>query len=149
MNSELSRDGGVNEADADHSAVPSRIRSLIGWTGAGRKLTQTGRLTLADARVLVGLLDTGDVIDPVVGSRVFRTTSSEELRYLNLLVEWSKAAGLARVVWREAGPGEEERPAADRSRRPVDGPVRLFRQGTGPGCSAVRLGDLAGARRST
>ena len=85
MNSEMNRDGGVNEADVDRSAVLSRIRSLLGWIGAGRKLTQTGRLTLADARVLVDLLDTGDVIDPVVGSRLFRTKSSEERRGLNTI----------------------------------------------------------------
>jgi hypothetical protein len=100
VTSETGRGGAANEAEAaaDRSDVPARIRSLISWIGTGRKLTQTGRLMLADARVLVGLLDTGDVIDPVIGTRVFRTKSSEELRYLNLLVEWAKAAGLARIV---------------------------------------------------
>jgi hypothetical protein len=47
--------------------------------GTGRKLTQTGQLTMADARHLVGLLDVGDEIDPVVGERVFRSRSSADL----------------------------------------------------------------------
>lgn len=64
----------------------------------GRRLTQTGRLTLADARALVPLLGTPDRIDPVIGDRVFRTKSSQGLPGLNLLVEWAKAAGLVRAV---------------------------------------------------
>jgi hypothetical protein len=42
-----------------------QVRALVGWVGTGRKLTQTGRVTLADARALVGALDTGDRMDPV------------------------------------------------------------------------------------
>lgn len=53
---------------------------------------------LADARALVVLLDTGDEIDPKIGDRVFRTKSSEELRELNLVVQWAKAARLVRVA---------------------------------------------------
>ncbi|WP_228554457.1 plasmid pRiA4b ORF-3 family protein [Catenulispora pinisilvae] len=75
-----------------------QVQALVEWIGAGRKLTQTGRLTLADARKLVPLLGTADRIDPVVGGRVYRTQSSQELPRLNLLVEWAKAAGLIRVV---------------------------------------------------
>ena len=45
----------------------TRVVALTRWVGAGRKLTQTGRLTLAHARELVELLDTGDVIDPQTG----------------------------------------------------------------------------------
>lgn len=63
-----------------------------------RGVTQTGRLTLADARALVSLLGTADRIDPVIGDRVYRTKSSHELSRLNLLFEWAKAAGLARAV---------------------------------------------------
>ena len=54
-----------------------RLQAFTGWVGAGRKLTQTGRITLADARELVGLVGTKDQIDPKIGDRVFRTTSSE------------------------------------------------------------------------
>ena len=75
--------------------VLSQIRSSLGWVGAGGKLTRAGRLTLADERMLVDLLDTGNVIEPVVWSRVFPTKSSKELRYLNLLVEWAVREGPA------------------------------------------------------
>jgi hypothetical protein len=75
-----------------------QVRALVGWVGTGRKLTQTGRVTLADARALVGALDTGDRMDPVIGDRTFKTKSSEELYHLTLLVEWAKAARLLRVA---------------------------------------------------
>ncbi|MFJ9776955.1 hypothetical protein ACIRVF_37935 [Kitasatospora sp. NPDC101157] len=53
-----------------------QIRGLVSWIGAGRKLTQTGKVTLADARALVTLLETGNTIDPAVGDRTFKTKSS-------------------------------------------------------------------------
>jgi hypothetical protein len=68
------------------------------WVGPGRRVTQTGRLTLAQARKLVPALNTGDVIDPVVDGRVHRTTSSEELPELNTTCAWAKAARLVRVT---------------------------------------------------
>ncbi|MFE7563542.1 plasmid pRiA4b ORF-3 family protein [Kitasatospora sp. NPDC057500] len=75
-----------------------QIRDLVSWIGAGRKLTQTGKVTLADARALVTLLETGETINPAIGDRTFKTKSSQELYHLNLLVEWAKAARLIRVV---------------------------------------------------
>jgi hypothetical protein len=75
-----------------------QVRALVGWVGTGRKLTQTGRVTLADARALVEVLDTGDRMDPVIGDRTFKTKSSEELYHLTLLVEWAKAARLLRTA---------------------------------------------------
>lgn len=75
-----------------------QIRDLVTWIGEGPKLTQTGRLPLADARALVELLDTGDRIDPVIGDRVFKTPTSAELIGLTRLVEWAKAASLLRTV---------------------------------------------------
>jgi Plasmid pRiA4b ORF-3-like protein len=86
------------DAAAGESLVVRRLCVFTEWVGVGRKLTQTGRITLADARVLVALLETGDVIDPKIGDRVFKTKSSEELRGLEQVVEWAKAAGLVRVV---------------------------------------------------
>jgi hypothetical protein len=87
--------------DLDRSAAESRlagqIRAFAAWVGQGRKLTQTGRITLADARELVALLDTGDRIDPKIGDRVFKTTSSAELYRLTVIVEWAKATRLVRV----------------------------------------------------
>ncbi|WP_327068225.1 plasmid pRiA4b ORF-3 family protein [Kitasatospora sp. NBC_01302] len=75
-----------------------QVRGLVSWIGAGRKLTQTGKVTLADARALVTLLETGDTVDPAIGERTFKTKSSQELYHLNLLVEWAKAARLLRVT---------------------------------------------------
>jgi hypothetical protein len=86
---------------ADHaqkSQVVQQLRMLVEWVGTGRPLTATGQIKLADARELVALLGTGDVIDPVIGSRTFRTTSSAELGSLSLLVEWARKARLVRVV---------------------------------------------------
>ncbi|WP_405360861.1 plasmid pRiA4b ORF-3 family protein [Kitasatospora sp. NBC_00085] len=75
-----------------------QIRDLVSWIGAGRKLTQTGKVTLADARALVAVLRTGDTIDSAIGDRIFKTKSSQELYHLNLLVEWAKAARLLRIA---------------------------------------------------
>jgi hypothetical protein len=75
-----------------------QIRSFVERVGAGRTLTQTGKIGLADARRLVELLGTGDTIDPKIGDRIFRTTSSTELGHLTRIVEWAKAARLVRVT---------------------------------------------------
>jgi len=83
---------------AGKSELTDQIRSLLAWVGPGRKLTQTGRIGLADARHLVELLGTGDTIDPEIGGRVFKTRSSEDLAHLNRIVEWAKAARLIRVT---------------------------------------------------
>ena len=85
------------ETAAGHAVLTGQIRSFAAWVGDGRKLTQTGRIRLADARHLVELLGTGDEIDPKIGDRVFKTKSSEELGYLTRIVEWAKAARLVRV----------------------------------------------------
>jgi hypothetical protein len=92
----------VPEEDLVGAAAAARpvaqVVELTRWVGVGRKLTQTGRLTMNDARVLVDLLQTGDEIDPRIGDRVFRTRSSEDLRELTLIVYWARAVGLLRVV---------------------------------------------------
>jgi hypothetical protein len=75
-----------------------QLRTLVDWVGTGRPLTATGQVKLADARELVPLLATGDVIDPRIGARTFHTTSSAELDNLSLLIEWAKKARLVRVV---------------------------------------------------
>lgn len=85
-------------AAAASARAPRQVIALTRWVGAGRKLTQTGQLTVADARHLVALLDTGDEIDPAIGGRVFRTRSSAELPRLSVVLAWAKAAGLLRVV---------------------------------------------------
>jgi hypothetical protein len=83
---------------AGGSRVVHQLRAFAEWVGSGRQLTATGQLKLVDARVLVDLLDTGDVVDPVVGKRTFRTTTSAELRGLTTLVEWARRIRLIRVV---------------------------------------------------
>lgn len=85
------------EVAAEHAVLTGQIRSLVAWVGPGRKLTQTGRIGLTDARNLVELLGTGDRIDAKIGDRVFKTKSSEELAHLTRIVEWAKAARLVRV----------------------------------------------------
>ena len=105
------------EAAAGKSPLTGQIRSLLAWLGDGRKLTQTGRIGLADARYLVGFLGTGDQIDPEIGGRVFKTKSSEELRYLTDIVEWAKAARLVRVTGTKLVPVKKNAALAD---KPLD-----------------------------
>lgn len=88
------------EVAASRAAAPilAKFAALATFAGAGRKLTQKGNLTLADARSLVDLLDTGDVMDPNYGSRTFRTTSAAELRGLDQIFKWARKAGAVRVA---------------------------------------------------
>ena len=92
----------VEEAKKAAAASVWRVRvaEFTRWMAegpaGGRKLTQTGRLTMADARHLVARLGTGDVIDPVIGDRTFRTKSSEELTGLQIALERARTAGLVR-----------------------------------------------------
>ena len=83
---------------ADESVALRRMREFVSWVGSGRELTKTGRLRLADARELISLLGTADVIDPQIGGRVFRTATSEELYELSVTFAWAKAARVTRVV---------------------------------------------------
>jgi hypothetical protein len=85
-------------AVAEHTRIVDRLRTLADWVGDGRALTTNGNVKLGDARELVTLLDTGDTVDPMIGERVFRTTSSAELPGLNLLIELAKKIRLVRVV---------------------------------------------------
>jgi hypothetical protein len=85
-------------AMAEHTSVVRGLRGLVDWVGHGRALTTTGNIKLGDARELVALLDTGDVFDPRVGDRVFRTRSSAELPGLTWLVELAREVRLVRVV---------------------------------------------------
>jgi hypothetical protein len=105
------------ETAAAHAVLTGQIRSLAAWVGDGRKLTQTGRIGLADARHLVELLGTGDTIDPKIGDRVFKTRSSEELGYLTRIVEWAKAARLVRVSGARLVPVKKNASLLD---RPLD-----------------------------
>jgi Plasmid pRiA4b ORF-3-like protein len=108
---------------ADQAKLTGQIREFLAWLGDGRKLTQTGRIGLADARHLVGLLGTGDTIDEKIGDRVFKTKSSEELGGLTLIVEWAKAARLVRVTRSKLVPVRKNAGLAD---TPLDLVVKLL-----------------------
>ncbi len=88
------------EVAASRAAAPilAKFAALATFAGAGRKLTQKGNFTLADARALVDLLDTGDVMDPNYGTRTFRTTSAGELTGLRQIFNWARKAGVVRVA---------------------------------------------------
>lgn len=113
--------GGHNVDDfgvaAEKAELTGQIRSFMAWLGEGRKLTQTGRIGLADARYLVELLGTGDRIDPEIGGRVFKTKSSEDLAYLTRIVGWMKAARLIRVTGAQLVPVKKNAALAT---RPLD-----------------------------
>lgn len=85
----------VSKAAAPILAMFSRFAEFV---GDGRKLTPTGNLTLADARVLVELLGTGDGMDARIGDRTFKTRSSAELPRLRQVFAWAKKAGVVRVA---------------------------------------------------
>jgi hypothetical protein len=105
------------EAAAGKAELTGQIRSFLTWLGEGRKLTQTGRVGLADARHLVERLGTGDKIDPEIYGLVHKTKSSEELPYLTRIVEWMKAARLVRVTGTRLVPVKKNAALAD---RPLD-----------------------------
>jgi len=102
------------EAAAGRAELTGQVRSFMTWLGGGRKLTQTGRIGLADARHLVELLGTGDKIDPEIYGRVHKTKSSEELPYLTRIVEWLKAARLVRVTGTRLVPVKKNAALADK-----------------------------------
>ena len=85
-------------ASAARAPILSTFARLVDFVGDGRKLTQQGHLTLADARTLVERLGTGDVMDPDVGDRVFKTVSSAELPGLRQIFAWARKAGIVRVA---------------------------------------------------
>jgi hypothetical protein len=83
-------------ASAERAPVMGRFDELFRFYGEGRKLTQTGQPTLADARSLVTLLGTRDRIDQTIGDRTFKTKSAAELPELGFTIRWAIAAGALR-----------------------------------------------------
>ncbi len=82
-------------AAAPFMATFDKLRAYLG--PSGRTLTQQrGNLKLADARALIEVLDTGDEMDPQIGDKVFKTTSSQELPGLSQVVDWAIGAGAVR-----------------------------------------------------
>ena len=62
----------------------------------GLRLTKTGNLTLADARRLVELLDTGDSPDHTIGDHTYVLRTAADLSGLTRWIEWALAAGVVR-----------------------------------------------------
>lgn len=116
-------------ATAASAPAVRRMGSFVDWIGAGRPLTQTGRVRLADALALVDLLDTGDVLD----SR-FPIRSSSDLPRLSLMVAWAKAARLVRVERGRLVPVGKH---AELLARPLELVVRMLE-------TLPRLGDELG-----
>ncbi len=91
-----------DEVSARGSAAGSPLlepfRGLVDFVGDGRKVTQTGNVTLADARQLVSLLVTGDRFDEAIGDRRFKTKSASDLPQLSFIVRLATKARFVRVV---------------------------------------------------
>jgi hypothetical protein len=85
-------------ASAVTSPLLAQVRALVNFIGDGRKVTQTGALTLADARTLVALLDTDDHLDAMHGGNVYKTRSAADLPILSFLVRVATGARFIRVV---------------------------------------------------
>jgi hypothetical protein len=83
-------------AAAERAPILGRFDVLTGFYGDGRKLTQTGQPTLADARVLVERLGTDDPLDLTFGDRTFKTRSATQLPELGFTILWAKTAGALR-----------------------------------------------------
>jgi len=67
------------ESAARNTVWFERIRRLVDYVGDGRPLTDRGNLKLADAKVLVDLLETGDPFDAQIHGHFFKTRSSADL----------------------------------------------------------------------
>ncbi len=85
-------------ASKEEAPILLVLEAFATYMGQGRKLTQTGNLTLADARALVELLGTGDVMDGQIGDTTFKTKSSAELPRLRQIFAWARKAGVVRVA---------------------------------------------------
>lgn len=91
------RHSGQAPAAAVARSGPQKIQAFLRWIGDGRHLTVTGQLRLADARMLVQALPTGDAWDPVEYGHQYRTRSSAELPHLQRILSWTTLAGLLTV----------------------------------------------------
>jgi len=77
--------------------IMPKFRDLVIFLGKGGHSLK-GTSHPRRRTVLVDLLSTGDEMDPRYGDLTFRTTSSDNLRGLRLIVAWAKKAGLVRVL---------------------------------------------------
>lgn len=91
-------DAAAEEASRRAAPVLAKFALLAQFFSDGRKLTQKGHLTLADAAELVELLGTGDAMDYEIRGKVFRTRSADDLPGLRQLVAWARKAGVLRIA---------------------------------------------------
>lgn len=117
------------------SFIVGRFQLLVDFFGDGRKLTQTGNPTLADARTLVSLLGTADRMDERIGDRTLKTRSASDLPELMFTIRWAIAAGALRKEhgklratfgWRKLSADPAERWARAADSLPELGPVATF-----------------------
>lgn len=91
----------VDPADAFdsvlHAPLFAKLTGFAEYMGEGRPLTQKGNLKLADARRLVESLETGDVVDPVHGDRVFKTHTAKNLLWLDMIVRIAREVRAVKV----------------------------------------------------
>lgn len=93
------------EAAACAAPLLAKLDALRDYLGAdGKRLTDKGNLKLADGRALLELLDTGDEMDPQIGDKTWRTASTANLPWLNLILDIAKEAGAVRVYQRRLTP---------------------------------------------
>ena len=95
------------EVETAAAAAPllAKLEDLRAYLGPdGKQLTDKGNLKLADGRALVDLLDTGDLMDPQIGDKTWRTASTANLPQLNFVVDLAKHAGAVRVHQRRLLP---------------------------------------------
>lgn len=83
-------------AEAGDTQVLTRFDALVAFYGEGRRLTQTGQPTLADARSLVAVLGTQDLLERRAGDRTYKVRSAAELAELAFTIRWALAAGALR-----------------------------------------------------
>lgn len=82
-----------------------RLTRLVEYVGTGRALTPRGHLKVADGKELVELLETGDRVDAVIGNRVFKTRSAENLPVLDYTFRLARGMWLLDVEGSRASPG--------------------------------------------
>ena len=120
---------------ASRAPVLARLATLADFYGEGRKLTQKGQPTLADARTLVGLLGTDDRFDETIGDKTFKTRSAAELPELAFTIRWATTAGALRkehgklratATWRKLQPKPLERWLRAADALPSLGPLAAF-----------------------
>ena len=91
-----------DEDEARASAARSTLLGLAGrfveFIGEGRKVTPTGNVSLAVARQLVAILETGDRFDEKIGDRAFKTKSAADLPQLSFVIRLATKARFVRVL---------------------------------------------------